>query len=272
MNCEKFESVVTDMARKQLTEAALREEATLHTRACQRCAARFAQEQNLSVALRALALLDENKKADHEVEANLLNAFRTRTRAVAAPPVASGQQNEGAPRSRQVYWWAAAALIIIALTFFVLRVQNPQPIQQPPQAHDNQAPQKPDNQNPQNNIVKQSDKLIPHENGPVAVNRRNDGSLRKNLLNRPQSLSAKNRHQSNRANRASKPADEIATNFIRLHDLPMTEGGQLVRVTLPRSALATFGLPVNVARADQPVKADVVIGNDGIARAIRFIQ
>ena len=63
MNCEKFERVVTDIARGQLTQAGLREEAILHTQACKVCAARFAQAQNLSVALRALALLDENKKA-----------------------------------------------------------------------------------------------------------------------------------------------------------------------------------------------------------------
>jgi len=50
------------------------------------------------------------------------------------------------------------------------------------------------------------------------------------------------------------------------------ESGQLVRVQLPRAALASLGLPSNAERADEPVKADVLLGNDGLARAIRFVR
>jgi hypothetical protein len=50
------------------------------------------------------------------------------------------------------------------------------------------------------------------------------------------------------------------------------DGGQLVRVELPRSAMASFGLPVNLDRANERVKADVLVGSDGQARAIRFVQ
>jgi hypothetical protein len=49
-------------------------------------------------------------------------------------------------------------------------------------------------------------------------------------------------------------------------------GSQIVRVELPRSAMASFGLPVNMDRADQRVKADVLLGVDGLAHAIRFVQ
>lgn len=51
------------------------------------------------------------------------------------------------------------------------------------------------------------------------------------------------------------------------------EGGQLVRVQLPRAALASLGLPLNGERGgNEPVKADVLLGNDGLARAIRFVR
>ena len=36
--------------------------------------------------------------------------------------------------------------------------------------------------------------------------------------------------------------------------------------------MANFGLPVNMDRVDQRVKADVLLGADGLARAIRFVQ
>ncbi len=70
-------------------------------------------------------------------------------------------------------------------------------------------------------------------------------------------------------------AAEIATDFIPLMQggqFAQAEGGHLVRVELPRSAMASFGLPVNYERAGGRVKADVLLGDDGIARAIRFVR
>jgi hypothetical protein len=67
---------------------------------------------------------------------------------------------------------------------------------------------------------------------------------------------------------------EVATEFISLMQgahYAQAEGGHLVRVELPRSALASFGLPVN-AESGGRVKADVWLGDDGLARAIRFVR
>ena len=70
-------------------------------------------------------------------------------------------------------------------------------------------------------------------------------------------------------------AREIATDFIPLRYMnaaSLQDGGQIVRVELPRSALANFGLPVNMDRYNEKVKADVIFGVDGLAHAIRFVQ
>ena len=48
-------------------------------------------------------------------------------------------------------------------------------------------------------------------------------------------------------------------------------GGQIVRVELPRTTMANFGLPVNMERSDERIKADVLLGVDGLAHAIRFV-
>jgi hypothetical protein len=50
------------------------------------------------------------------------------------------------------------------------------------------------------------------------------------------------------------------------------DGGRVVRVQLPRSALLVFGLPMNEERALEQVQADVMLSNDGLLRAIRFVQ
>ncbi len=54
--------------------------------------------------------------------------------------------------------------------------------------------------------------------------------------------------------------------------LAQMDGGQVMRVELPRSALMSFGLPMDMERAGERIKADVVVGNDGLARAIRFVR
>lgn len=50
------------------------------------------------------------------------------------------------------------------------------------------------------------------------------------------------------------------------------ESGIVVRVELSPSALAAMGLPVNIEQTDSRIKADVVLGDDGVARAVRFVK
>ncbi len=71
------------------------------------------------------------------------------------------------------------------------------------------------------------------------------------------------------------PLGELTTDFIPLVHcvgLDCFEGGQLVRVAMPRLALIFFGLPMNEQLAQEPVTADVLIGGDGVALAIRFVR
>jgi hypothetical protein len=73
----------------------------------------------------------------------------------------------------------------------------------------------------------------------------------------------------------ARPSTQIATRFYPLQDaatLPPFEYGTLVRVRLPRSALRLVGLPVNEDRLSERIDADVLLGQDGLARAVRFVQ
>jgi hypothetical protein len=68
---------------------------------------------------------------------------------------------------------------------------------------------------------------------------------------------------------------EVTTDFLPLGYGPSSsrlEHGQVVRIKLPRWALISFGLPMNEARAREPIEAEVVLGEDGTARAIRFVH
>jgi hypothetical protein len=68
---------------------------------------------------------------------------------------------------------------------------------------------------------------------------------------------------------------EVATKFYALPDADIfapVEDATVIRVQLPRSAMRMVGLPVNEDRASERIRADVVLGQDGIARAVRFVQ
>lgn len=75
---------------------------------------------------------------------------------------------------------------------------------------------------------------------------------------------------------ATVPAGrEVATEFIPLvygDTLGAEETHQVVRVQLSRAALVSFGVPVNEEQTGGRVQADVVLGGDGMARAIRFVR
>jgi hypothetical protein len=75
---------------------------------------------------------------------------------------------------------------------------------------------------------------------------------------------------------ALEPTAEVATAFLPLpYSGVPTTNAQLVRLQVPRAALASFGLAPIETLAVPPsgtVSADVLVGEDGLARAIRFVR
>lgn len=68
-------------------------------------------------------------------------------------------------------------------------------------------------------------------------------------------------------------AREIATPFFPLTDrLPNDSNVQLVRITVPASTMRRVGLPISDDHLSDPVLADVLLGQDDLARAIRFVS
>ena len=53
--------------------------------------------------------------------------------------------------------------------------------------------------------------------------------------------------------------------------LPRFESGSIVRVDLPLSSLAAYGVDISSAGGAGPVPTDVLVGQDGEARAIRLV-
>jgi len=65
--------------------------------------------------------------------------------------------------------------------------------------------------------------------------------------------------------------EELTTEFfpLRYGHVPISNG-HLVRMEVPESAMESFGLPPAAGGATT-VMADVLVGEDGVARAVRFV-
>ncbi|HEX5964781.1 MAG TPA: hypothetical protein VFY51_02580 [Pyrinomonadaceae bacterium] len=195
-------------------------------------------EEALTSSLKLLAEEMSSLNAPPEIERQLRETFRARK---VVRPVW---------RRSRAYWVAAgiAAMILIAISVIALRSRTDPP--KPINAQQTEQPQ------------------IKEEPRPILETPK----TQEVVAHKPRRRTARRPANSQVANHVNR---EIATDFMPLGYLnPATlqDGGQIIRVELPRSTLVNFGLPVNMDRYNEKVKADVLLGVDGMARAIRFVQ
>lgn len=255
MNCQNFETIINDLAREQIMDAAARSAGTAHASACARCAARLADERMLSAGLRRLAASAAAEQAPARVESRLLAELREQKTLTPSTEVVNSY-----PRHLLRWAIAAAAVILVAFALATISFDGSGIIERVERAQ---------TLNPKGELASPVG-VMPTEPGNVIAATYQPRSVRK-----PQRRDAI--HQAKRPAHAvdSSAAQEIATDFIPLvhgDSMNLMESGQLIRVELPRTALVSFGLPMNMERAGERVKADVVVGNDGLARAIRFVR
>jgi len=275
MNCEAFESNVNDLARGQKMDATVRAQALAHRVECEPCARLLEDESALSFKLRALAA-DTSKVAVPGLGKDLLIALRSRQRATTSTTEAATWRSRRMITAAMAV--AAMILVVVAVTIMRSRLATPA-------AKDSTNASSPQSPSADDKLVKAPDAVTDHQ--PSLLPKKNSVFARSNNL----------RHKTNRVvlssqsivssdskdvtteqtamNVTPNSAPEITSDFMPVGYTPVAslqEGGQLVRVELPRSALVAFGLPMNVNRYDEKVKADVFFGSDGMARAIRFVQ
>jgi hypothetical protein len=259
MNCREFESVRGDLARESLTVADVRESAARHAESCKDCSRRLADERALAAGLSALSASDAQLEAPAHIEAALIEEFRKQSSASYEPAVAAKRG-----LTFRIGWAAAAVAATLLVVFALSASRVEQTVPDGIEARDNK---------PGPTEKKEKEK-------PEPENKREQPAppKKKRLILLQAGLNS-SKPARKKATRAVGPtdtrSDEIATRFLPLTfggNLDQIDGGQLVRVEMPRSALISFGLPMNIERANERIKADVLIGNDGVAHAIRFVR
>lgn len=234
MNCAEFSELASDLARNEGLDDATRQNALAHADACPRCDEELVMARELTAALRSLASSAVRADAPARVEEFLRREMRQRHAAVAIR------------RPRATRWaiggiagLAAAALLSIVLF--------------KPGIFQRQGATSSSGSAASAGASTQASQATPQFASP-----------------------ATNADTSADPSISAQDSDvEYATAYV---PLPSADGASvaedetIVRVSLPPSALASFGLPVSSDGRDSNVLADFVLGEDGMPRAIRLVR
>lgn len=248
MNCARFSECVRDWIRGSAGEA-MHAEMAEHAAACPECAAIGEEERLLSSALSALAASTSSSEAPEGVEQALLTEFRAGRRT---------QRN-----IRRFSWTAAVAagigLVAIVGNWSVLKPR----LQAPPAVAEKRA-------GPVQTVPVQEAAPAPQ---PPAVERGAGARAASALTARVRSGRGVRRPVAPPAR--PEPLREYVTEFVPLRygeSLRLDDVAGVVRIAIPRSELARFGLPVAPEASGRRIQADVLLGVDGVARAMRFVK
>ncbi|HKX84858.1 MAG TPA: hypothetical protein VJL58_11600 [Pyrinomonadaceae bacterium] len=111
----------------------------------------------------------------------------------------------------------------------------------------------------------------PVNHAPILVHDQAEASAKVETVNRKQAFKAKPRKL--RAKRQPRMEREEVGEFYALTYAGDEDAdAQIVRVDLPRSALFAMGIDMPVENGAAKIKADLLIGSDGVTRAVRIVN
>lgn len=167
---------------------------------------------------------------------------------------------------RRVLLFAAPAAVAAALiiSFFVLR----------PDEHDNNAAKTPQQKDSTPSSDIDGSNPITKEKPAMIVTKVNSN---KHEVTPAKPVGAIVRNSVGRSVKGptfakAKKSLEFKSEFIALSYARNAESGQIVRVRVPSSMMVSLGLVSSVNKSSDLVDAEVIVGDDGLTRAIRFIR
>ena len=259
MNCQNFNEIINEIADYRPMDANARAAARAHAALCAACAASLVNAQLMSKTL-LVAAGAEREQAPAHIKQGLLVAFATQQQRSQPAGVV-----EISSRRRAVWWIATAAAvaaaILVAATLPALKAGFA-PSQSPPAVAKSSS-----NRDVAPPTVPASTPNLPHPAatpGPSATIRR---AKQHQVNKRTRSTAGQNTFEAAAQNKSNQylPLTYLAS-------ATAFDSGTVVRVRLSRSALLSLGLPVSGENSNGSVMAEVVMGDDGLARAIRLVE
>ncbi|MFN0107976.1 MAG: hypothetical protein ACKVZH_03910 [Blastocatellia bacterium] len=259
MTCQEFEQIVAELVADKLTSARARVSAMTHAAVCQNCGARLTAEKLLDAGLIVLAERTQAEQAPPRLRQSLSAAFEAQQAKVdvnVVEPKASWLDSVKAVFVWQQDWrWslAATAAAVVLTVGAAIWWQ-----QQTPSGSELTVVASP--------TVTPSPKTIEPQVEPTT-----------NLANQAATVEKRNvkRFVSPRRQQAQSGSTELTANFIPLSyaaGSATPDESLVVRVDVPRTTLIAMGLPLNIERGHEMVKADLRVGIDGVPLAIRLVR
>lgn len=252
MDCQVFHVLLDDLARGLPMDITIRQRGLDHAGSCAECGKRLAEARWLTAALRAMAADDAFIEAPLHLEGVLLNAFEERMKI-------------GAPARRfkvfspvRLRWLAMAAAVIVLALGVGLTVKR--------ERSDGGGARQP-------STASATSKRVP----PVAEERPAEPIIPDRPSAAEQGAGSDRGTSATSRPKSEGPARRVvwATDFLPLpyaDDATPLGNAQIVRLQVANSDLASLGLPVNEESAAREITADVLVGEDGIPRAISLVR
>ena len=235
MTCQALEEAIVEVGRGRDVGRGTAAAVDAHVEHCKACAAKLACERSVSDGLRALATATASELPSPMLERQLQRAFAA---------------HASAAKTR---WWipatAAAAATLALVAWWQGTRTTPPGIEAIDEKRETRA-------------------VIPWEPPPKPT-----PPVRSEDRKPLDRVEPSDRGRPIKSTSAAKAANG-ETEFVALPaaiGLPDFESGVIVRMELPVAALPSYGIEV-VSDSKTPVEADLLIGQDGQARAIRLVN
>ncbi len=244
MKCHSLRDAIVEMARGEHAGSGTLAAIESHLEHCAACAALLERERRLSRGLRALSAAAPPAPSE-ALSRRLLDAFAERQ---PVQPVVA----RGASRMAGNGWLRAAAAVVVAAGGVLLWSSTGN---------------KPANDRPRGESTSVAEIRTPEAVQPAA-------SVQSAADIRQGSPTAHASRQPRRSRQRALPAVVRPVGFMALPGaagLPDFESGEIVRIEIPLTSLPTYGIEILPDAQGSPVEADLLVGQDGQARAIRLV-
>jgi hypothetical protein len=288
MNCREFATQVTELAKppamRRMIKLTAAQEALAHAESCDTCAVLMAEQRSLSQHLeqygRSTASQDVSREASLRIEATLRSAFRQHqlvhepARVLSAAPL---------PQRSSMQWVAAAAaFFLVSAAGYIMQRKTLQPsttirpaavaTMELPHGDATATVPAP---SPHPAVIGEVPQQVASPIRPPRA-----AASRSSAVSAGQASASGRTMLAESGNRTEEFASDAAAYETTSEFVPLLYGGDpmlagsgpVVRVEMSGAVLQTLGFPFVEEPSARRVKADLMLGEDGVARAIRFVQ
>jgi hypothetical protein len=256
MKCNDFEAIVLDLLNGILEEPE-QGEALEHAYSCKKCEAILFEQQRLNLELQTLAVGEWSGQAPPELEQRLVSAFKEHFNELKASslPASSSFHSLWKMLAGEKKWKHATIAVSLAFCIFLFwSVLDRSPVNPDKTAA---------------TIYTKYEKAAPLPD------------MHRTIMSPTDSEAVPDVRSFRRTSRG-KPSPKIewitaeaATDFYAIpYVVPFGphDRVRIIRIQAPYSLVAHYGIPVYGDQAFRSVQADIMVGDDNVARAIRFIE